>query len=634
MDKVIFKKSQENHPINLLNRSIGMVDWAVFFIIAIFCYLFFLHGDILCTAGSSISYLGGHITDFYEYNPENGVEIMNNYLPSTYILFAIWNIPIYLLDLVSCPVSFVEGVSLFVKMWYKALPVIFFIASGFLVFKIGEVLGLGFKKSKLLMFVFYTTPVAFFSPLIFGQYDSFTIFFVLLGTYYYFKDKAFKFVLFFGIAMTFKYFALLIFVPLLLLREKKILKIFLYSFLFLFPLSLEVLFYSDSKNFNIGVLGFKAANYLFKGELNLKYIHPSLFLIGWVFVLIFSYMKKFDSKDKTEFFRFAIYICNVVAFLTFGFSMWHPQWLIFMAPFLAMGAVINKNARLFFILDTVMFLVFVLLCVNLWRGSVDEHLLEKGFLGNFFNFDANLIYSITDFIPGSGIDFCNWLFSCFFALLLAGAVFKHPKFTLLNFKEDLKDCGLVLRVRMASIVLFWVFPCIFCVFVSASTKNSFFVKNTNYVANNGSVGLLTKRRDISQIFTVPENINSLEELRVSFNTANRKNDCSIKISIVDLDENKTLFSEEYETYKFNNIIPTKFKLHGVRVLNGKRYSVNFKMLDEEKENALTINKTLSMGDKKYRDLRKLNVVYGGEFSVVDEGKQKFNLSLDLLGKYV
>ena len=286
------------------------------------------------------------------------------------------------------------------------------------------------------------------------------------------------------------------------------------------------------------------------------------------------------------------------------------------------------------ILDIVMFLIFVLLCVDLWRGSVDEHLLGMGILSNFMDFDHDLIYSITDFLPKFGFDFRNLLFSCFFAILLVGAVFKHPKFVFLDFKEKLKDCGLVLRVRMFSIVLFWIVPCFFCVFASILNGNSYFVKNTDYDATDGNVGLLTKEREISQIFTVSENINSLEELRVSFNTAERKNDCVIKIFVLDLDEDKVLFSEEYETYKFNNVIPTTFKLNGIEVFSDKKYSVNFKILAEEKENSLSINKTLPKKDRKYEHLRKLKAAYGGEFAVLDGKKQNYNLSLDLLGKKV
>ena len=632
MKKFIFTgKKQDLEREGFFNRPINRLDWIFFFVIAIFCYFIFLHGDILCTAGSSISYLGGHIKDFYEYNPENNVEIMNNYLPSTYILFAIWNIPIYLLDLVSCPVSFVENVSLFVKLWYKALPVLFFFASGFLILKIGEVLGFSLKKSKLLMYIFLTTPIAIFSPLIFGQYDSFTLFFTLLGVYFYFKDDAFKFVLFFGIAMTFKYFAFLIFLPLLLLREKKILKIFGFCFLFFVPAFLEGLFYIGSKNFNIGVLGFKATNYLFKGELNLFFIHPSIFLMGWVFLLVFCYMKNFDVASKEEFFKWVIYVCNIVVFLVFGLSMWHPQWLIFMTPFTVLGAIINKKASVFFILDSVIFLILVVLCCSLWRGSVDERLMEKGILSSFVDFNYDVTTSLSEFIPKIGTDFSNWLFSCFSALMLFGAVFKHPKY-MVNFKEKLKGCNSILRFRTASTFLFWIVPCLICVFLSVAKGQSFFVKNTEYLAVNGCVELSKKREVVEQIFTVPQGISSLEELRVSFNTADRVVDGKLLISLKDVENDRILFSEEYETYKFKNIIATKFKLGNIAVEPKRQYSFIFKLIDEDKEHILTINKTKLKTDKKYRDLKKLEIVYGGDYSVVDGENKNYNFSLDVIGK--
>ena len=633
MGRVLFKDKSIDLSANrgFLNKPIGLFDWICFFIIAVFCYISFLHGDILCTAGSSISYLGGHIKDFYEYNPANGVEIMNNYLPSTYILFAIWNIPIYLLNLVSCPMYFVENVSLFVKLWYKALPVIFFFASGFVILKIGQILGFTYKKSKLLMYIFFTTPIAFFSPLIFGQYDSFTLFFTLLGVYYYFKDDAFKFVFFFAIAMTFKYFAFLIFLPLLLLREKKILKIFVFSFLFFVPCVLESLFYIGSKNFKIGVLAFKAPNYLLKGELNLFFIHPSLFLIAWVFLLVFCYMKRFDDDSKEEFFKWAIYLCNVVVFFIFGLSMWHPQWLIFMVPFTVLGSIVNKKAYVFFVLDSVMFFIFVVLCSSLWRGSVDERLMEKGIFNNFIDFNYDVTTSFSDFIPKFGNNFSNWLFSCFSALMLFGAVFKHPKY-MNSFKEKLTGCNLVLRFRLISIFLFWIVPCLFCVFSSSLKGSSFFVKNTEYLVIDGCIGPLTKNREVEQIFTVPENISSLNELRVSFNTSDKVVDSKLIIYLKDVEKDKILFSREYETYRFKNIIATKFNLGIIPVESGKKYSFVFKTLKEDMENMLTINKTKPFIDERYKHLNKLDIVYGGDCALIEKETKKYNLSLDILGR--
>ena len=164
---------------NLLNSRINKLDWFVFGFMAMLCFVVFAHGDIVATAGSSISYLGGHFKDLYDFNYANKVEpVYNVYMPSAYLLFAIWNIPIYLLKIVKCPMPSADIFNGFVAtMWYKALPVLFFFGCAYLIFKIAKLVGFSERKAKVISFLFLTTPLAFFSSLIFSQYDSFTLFF-------------------------------------------------------------------------------------------------------------------------------------------------------------------------------------------------------------------------------------------------------------------------------------------------------------------------------------------------------------------------------------------------------------------------------------------------------------------------
>lgn len=62
------------------------------------------------TAGSALVYLFGHVRDFYDQNDKlfwgiyfygTDVYIGNHYMPSTYILFALWGIPLRLLGIVT-----------------------------------------------------------------------------------------------------------------------------------------------------------------------------------------------------------------------------------------------------------------------------------------------------------------------------------------------------------------------------------------------------------------------------------------------------------------------------------------------------------------------------------------------------
>ena len=156
-----------------VNQQTSKVSWwfiAVYFVISIISFFSFNHSDILHTGGSSITYLNGHILDFYEVNLKalGG----DNYLPSTYIIFALWNLPMRILGVVSTATMEVG----YVIFWYKLLTTIFFVGSAILLYKIALVIGLSKANSKLLMILWVSSPIAFFSQFIFGQYDILTVF--------------------------------------------------------------------------------------------------------------------------------------------------------------------------------------------------------------------------------------------------------------------------------------------------------------------------------------------------------------------------------------------------------------------------------------------------------------------------
>ncbi len=637
------KLYKKNEIKNFPNHEINKLDWFVFFIFVAFCFLNFVHSDILLTGGSSISYLWGDIKDPYYYNIVNEVEpsiTSNHYFPSTYLLFAIWNIPIYLLNIVKCPMKdAVSTTPFFATMWYKALPVLFFLGCGYLIFKISKLIGFTKNKAKIIAFLFLTTPLAFFSSLIFGQYDSFTLFFVLLGVYYYFKNNMLKFTVFFGIAMTFKYFALLIYVPLLFLKEKKILKIIKHCLIFSVPILIEILGYIHSPDFKLGVFGFNAKNYLKKCVLDTGYTKLSIFVISWIFVVVCAYLKNVEVKEKEEFFKWAIYFSNVVVCLTFGLSFWHPQWLIFMVPFTLFSAVINKNARLFYIIDILLFLFFCLLGVTFFETHIDEWLMYFGLSNKFLDFKTEIIYGLKDvFFFLKDKNSYNLFFTLFSALLLVGAVFKHPKFTITRFNENFKRENGLFRLRFLSLVLFFVGPCVLCVLMSLASGEKYYFRNSNGYFYDVHNEPLNGDSVIEQHFKAPKNMTNLNELRVVFLknlSIERPINHELEISIEDICNNEVLFSEKYDTCDFKNEFPTKFKLGDVEIIPENEYVITFKLNEGNSNPTGIMFKTTKKGPNPGLDGKKSSLV--GDFKnqwycIKGFSPKDNNLAYDLIGK--
>ncbi len=612
---------------NLLNSRINKLDWFVFGFMAVLCFFVFVHVDILLTGASSISFLGGHFKDFYDFNYANKVEpVYNVYMPSAYLLFAIWNIPIYLLGIVAAPMTnAINTTSFIATMWYKALPVLFFFGSAYLIFKIAKLMGFSEKKCRVISFLFLTTPLAFFSSLIFSQHDSFTLFFVLLGTYYYFKNHMLKFTVFFGIAMTFKYFALLIYVPLLFLKEKKILKIIKHCLIFLIPISIEILCYINSSAFKIGVIGFQATNYLIKCVLDTGYFKISIFLVAWVFVVVWAYLKKVSLVEKEEVFKWGMYFSNVVVCLTFGLSFWHPQWLIFMVPFTLFTTVINKNSRMFYIADIFLFLLLCLIGITYFETNMNEWLARFGIIRKFLDFETDVIYSLRDvyfFLKDKNS--YNLFFTLFSALLLVGVVFKNPKNTITKFNENFQQENVVFRLRFLSVFLFFVGPCILCFLISLGSRNRYYYfKNINSACYSNYLEPLKGNSLIEQHFKALKEMNNLNELRVAFArnvSMERPINHELEISIEDLNYENLLFKEKFNTCDFKNGFPTRFKLGEIKIIPENEYKITFR-LNEGNSNLTDI---LFKTTAKFKE---------GEYYFVDGSLEKENnLALDLIGK--
>lgn len=427
-------------------------DIVVFLTFAIFCFFTMQQMDLLHTGGSSFALLSGHILDFYDYNvPYVSV---NNYMLPTYILFAIWNIPIRLLGLVKVPTL---DVPVGVVLWYKTLPVLFYIVSGYLMYCIAMEMKMGEKKSRMCAYIFLTTPIAFFGQFCFGQYDIFTVFFMLLGILAYLRRRDLPFILWFGLSMTFKYFSLFIFMPMLLLREKNIWKLIRACMLAVIPLLIFNLPFIGSEAYRNGVLGFGALRYILSASfLNALDDTISIVIVLWVALCGWALLEH-PANDKEEM-KWALFLSNVVLFLIFGLGFWHPQWLLVMAPFMVLATMISTRADVFLILDLALMCVFSVYTVNRWPWHVDQDLFKLGILGRaLINRETVAIMADLYIFKNTSL-----IYTMFSAIMAVSAFLRHPKYLEDDFSKSLDPNWGWVRVRFLVGVSFFVMPAFIC----------------------------------------------------------------------------------------------------------------------------------------------------------------------------
>ena len=71
------------------------LDWIISVLILAFLFVTCVHSDVKLTGNRSFL-MYEHFADFYQASYEQSGGYWANYLPSTFIAYAIWNLPLYL----------------------------------------------------------------------------------------------------------------------------------------------------------------------------------------------------------------------------------------------------------------------------------------------------------------------------------------------------------------------------------------------------------------------------------------------------------------------------------------------------------------------------------------------------------
>lgn len=593
-------------------------DIIVFSIVLVISYFSFQHADILHTGGSSFTLLDGYIGDFYEENAKRFG--FTNYLPSTYILFALWNIPLKIFGIVDAPHLSSIGNAVF---WYKLLPSLFYAASAVVIVKIGFVLGVNKKNSILMSLFWVTTPMAFFSQFIFGQYDILTLFFTLLGVLYFLKKNQKLFILFFAIAITFKYFPLFIFIPLLLLSEKKLQGLIMKFVAFLIPIGLEILLFWGSPEFHRGVLGFNANQRMFTAGLKIEgNITISFFIIIWALICALAYWK--DVQDNEEFNKWSIYIPMVTSSLIFSFVLYHPQWVLFATPFLAITTFLHRKSNFFIVLDLLAMFFFVGYTVNAFPGNVDQALFSLGVFSdiNPILTVPNSSFFMKSFFPPNDLTI---FYSFMTAYFFVNIIFKFPFSKIASFQFNsfsiTRQSWVLIRMRFIVGIMIFIIPAT----VSLLAPNYGFERiNIEKAQGNGitPVGEIIKGNTIGQVFQV--NTEKIKKIQLKMATFARENTSMITFEIREyyndtvggIVYSKIINSADIKDVEYMDIT---FK-DGLGVEANKKYYFELTSSDAEPGNAVTIYRT---SDGQSDD---------SSYSIINNEKQDYNLVYSVYGE--
>ncbi len=371
------------------NDKLKGYDKLLFVLAFAFAYLFFSHPDLWETANHSYVFLeslfSGHFRDFYSICAQhnNTYYYINNanYNIVIYIIFGIWELSIFIINqLLHMPMN-----EQFMIMWAKAVPVAFYIGCGIMFNRLCKELDMDNVKASTATLFFLFNPISFFSPMIMGQYDTLCLFFMLWALTYYIKKDMNRFSFIIGLGAVCKFFPLLIFVPLVLLAEKRIFHILKYGAISLWLYIPTTLIFwgrtGDAKVFTQAMI-----DRMFLLTISTGTRGVSVFTLVYALVVFACFMYGGSKKDDKIYKYMSVYIPLVCFGALFNSIYWHPQWLVLIVPFIVATTFMQKQGNVaWFYLDVVLAFGFFINSFYLFPNQIECVLFSGGIMTYIFN---------------------------------------------------------------------------------------------------------------------------------------------------------------------------------------------------------------------------------------------------------
>ena len=211
------------------NRAPGTAAWALAAALMLLCLLCYNYTDIQLIARHAMNLwdvLGrGEPLTFYHTGTQIsiGQSVQHTgevpYDIWVYLPFAVWDLPVYIWEKITGLTFETNALAL---LWIRSCTLVPFAGALWALDGIGRDLGQGEERRGWAGFLFASSLFVFNGMFCVGQIDIFNTFFTLMGLRAYLARRHRAFVAWFALAVTFKTFGLFVFLPLVLLREKRV----------------------------------------------------------------------------------------------------------------------------------------------------------------------------------------------------------------------------------------------------------------------------------------------------------------------------------------------------------------------------------------------------------------------------
>lgn len=364
--------------------STGGADWLLAIAVLTSCFFIFYHGDIYVTGWSSLNYLFGSPMEFYENSKVfvGGGESMlgTGYLPPIYVISAFALCPLKLFGLLTGPEHFpAAGVYLI-----KAVLTGVYLLSGWTFYRITAFYSADSEWRKFATAAYMTSPILIFTQFVFSQYDIFYILLTLVGYGLILQRRIFMASAVFGLAVTFKSFPIFVYLPLLLLVEKRIVRLAASGLLLILPTALLLALYWRSPAFVEGVIGNPGYSLVFVAGIDLGGWKIMFLCAGLSILCGWNFLASPSHKQLVPAASFTFLAGSILPFL---FLNWHPQWLASIMPAVVLTSMSDRRWQRFLLLDLAGMAFFLATTVTFFprieQGMVHLRLLRASELSGW-----------------------------------------------------------------------------------------------------------------------------------------------------------------------------------------------------------------------------------------------------------
>ncbi|WP_368191071.1 glycosyltransferase 87 family protein [Blautia sp. 1033sp1_1033st1_G9_1033SCRN_220408] len=373
-------------------RSIEKLDvlFVVFAIVASWL-VFSQYGDMEITIKHSEDLLhlirSGKPGEFYSYVLNKALDggyfgkttIVNgaNYNIGLYIVLAICMLPLFLVR----SLFGIEISDVFSVLYFDFFVICLVVYSAYLVYKIAGDMGLDRSQAKRTAYLYIASPILLFATVGFVQLDIFYIVIVLWAVRKYLKHEYMWFSVLMSVAIMLKSFPILMFIPMILLVEKRFWHIIKYLVVGIACSGIYgVLFgrdfgYSYTKEQLETFYGFTKR--LFYAGVNGGMGMYAFLVLIMVALCVWCFDKKMNEQDIWKYVILIPVICYGSLMLLVG---WHPQWLAIMVPFSVLGLGISTKRQSTIYCELGISLLYLGVGFNTFDKNADNYMINYGIL--------------------------------------------------------------------------------------------------------------------------------------------------------------------------------------------------------------------------------------------------------------